>query len=86
MQVAHCLRAGVSSILCGLCNYCSRAGALSTVESASDLVRVIGGWLDDPDARRTAGEAAAATLGANRGATHQVASLLRDRARDVLGR
>ena len=63
-----------------------QAGALSTVESASDLVRVIGGWLDDPDARRTAGEAAAATLGANRGATHQVASLLRDRARGVLGR
>lgn len=59
-------------------------GGLQTVQTSSQLAMAIITWLADDSERQRAGEAAAATLDENRGATEKVATLLRSVINDTL--
>jgi 3-deoxy-D-manno-octulosonic-acid transferase len=59
-------------------------GGLQTVQTSSQLATTVIGWLADDPARQRAGEAAAATLDENRGATAKVTTLLRKVITDSL--
>ncbi len=61
-------------------------GGLVTVHTSDELAQVIRGWLEDAAQRQAVGEAAAATLDENRGATERVAALVRGKINSTLGR